>query len=85
MRGDGVADGADARGGKIGRDLRPRRAEINLDGAAQTAGHPHGQYFLQGREKTIEVIALIEQRCALTVRRLTDPAADGENAKEQSS
>ena len=31
------------------------------------------------------IIALIEQRCALTVRRLTDPAADGENATEQSS
>ncbi len=30
------------------------------------------------------IIALIEQRCALTVRRLTDPAADGENAAEQS-
>ena len=31
------------------------------------------------------IIVLIEQRCALTVRRLTDPAADGENATEQSS
>ena len=31
------------------------------------------------------IIALIEQRCALTVRRLTDPAADGENTTEQSS
>ena len=31
------------------------------------------------------IIVLIEQRCALTVRRLTDPAADGENTTEQSS
>ena len=31
------------------------------------------------------IIALIEQRCALTVRRLTDLAADGENTTEQSS
>jgi serine/threonine-protein kinase HipA len=31
------------------------------------------------------IIALIEQRCALTVRRLTDPAADGEKTTEQSS
>lgn len=31
------------------------------------------------------IIVLIEQRCALTVRRLTDPAVDGENATEQSS
>ena len=31
------------------------------------------------------IIALIEQRCVLTVRRLTDPAADGENTTEQSS
>ena len=28
------------------------------------------------------IIVLIEQRCALTVRRLTDPAVDGENATE---
>ena len=31
------------------------------------------------------IIALIETRCALTVRRLTDPAAEGENTTEQSS
>ena len=31
------------------------------------------------------IIVLIEQRCALTVRRLTDPAADGENTTKQSS
>jgi serine/threonine-protein kinase HipA len=31
------------------------------------------------------IIALIEQRCALTIRRLTDPAADGEEATEPSS
>jgi serine/threonine-protein kinase HipA len=31
------------------------------------------------------IIALIDQRCALTIRRLTDPAADGETATEQSS
>ena len=31
------------------------------------------------------IIALIEQRCALTVRRLTDHAADGENTTEESS
>lgn len=31
------------------------------------------------------IIALIEQRCALTIRRFTDPAADGEAATEPSS
>jgi serine/threonine-protein kinase HipA len=31
------------------------------------------------------VIALIEQRCALTIRRLTDPAAESEEATEPSS
>lgn len=31
------------------------------------------------------IIALIEQRCALTIRRLTAPAADGEDATEPSS
>ena len=31
------------------------------------------------------IIALIEQRCALTIRRLTDPAADAEAATEPSS
>lgn len=31
------------------------------------------------------IIALNEQRCALTVRRLTDPAANGETATEPSS
>lgn len=29
------------------------------------------------------IIALIEQRCALTIRRLTDPAADGDAATEK--
>jgi serine/threonine-protein kinase HipA len=32
-----------------------------------------------------QIIALVEQRCALTVRRLTDSAAVGENGTEQSS
>ena len=31
------------------------------------------------------IIALIEQRCALTIRRLTDPAAESEEATEPSS
>ena len=31
------------------------------------------------------IIALIEQRCALTIRRLTDPAAENEEATEPSS
>jgi serine/threonine-protein kinase HipA len=31
------------------------------------------------------IIALIEQRCALTIRRLTDPAADNEAAAEPSA
>lgn len=31
------------------------------------------------------IIALIEQRCALTIRRLIDPAADGEETTEPSS
>lgn len=32
-----------------------------------------------------QIIALIEQRCALTIQRLTDPTANGEEATEPSS
>ena len=43
-----------------------------------------GQSFA-GHAVVERIIALIEQRCALTIRRLTDPAADGEEATELSS
>jgi serine/threonine-protein kinase HipA len=32
-----------------------------------------------------QIIALIEQRCALTIRRLTDSAVDSEGASEPSA
>jgi serine/threonine-protein kinase HipA len=43
------------------------------------------KYGFSGNPVVEQIIALIELRCALTVRRLTDPAADGENTTEQSS
>lgn len=38
-----------------------------------------------GNSVVERIIVLIEQRCALTIRRLTEPAADGEIATEPSS
>ncbi len=40
------------------------------------------EYGFSGNEVVEKIIALIEQRCVLTIRRLTDSAADGEAASE---
>lgn len=42
-------------------------------------------YGFAGNAVVERIVTLIEQRCALTIRRLTDPAADGEEATEPSS
>ncbi|MEO8418058.1 MAG: type II toxin-antitoxin system HipA family toxin [Methylophilaceae bacterium] len=42
------------------------------------------EYGFSGNEVVEQIIALIEQRCALTIRRLTDSAADDEAASEPS-
>lgn len=47
--------------------------------------HSDPNQSFAGRAVVGRIIALIEQRCALTIRRLTDPAADAEAAAEPSS
>jgi serine/threonine-protein kinase HipA len=42
-------------------------------------------FSFAGNAVVERIIALIEQRCALTIRRLTDPAADNEMAAEPSA
>ena len=42
-------------------------------------------YSFAGSALVERIVVLIEQRCALTIRRLTDPAADGDEAETPSS
>lgn len=43
------------------------------------------EFAFAGHAVVERIIALIEQRCALTIRRLTDPATDSEEANRSSS
>ena len=47
--------------------------------------HSDPSQSFAGRAVVERIIALTEQRCALTIRRLTDPAADSDVAAEPSS
>jgi len=57
---------------ELAKSLPPIARKLQSDPGHRFAGH-----------SVIErIIALIEQRCALTIRRLTEPAADAEDAAE---
>ena len=60
---------------ELAKSLPPTAHKLHAD-----PGHSFAGRAIVGR-----IIALIEQRCALTIRRLTDPAADAEEAAEPSS
>ncbi|MDP2828043.1 MAG: type II toxin-antitoxin system HipA family toxin [Sulfuricellaceae bacterium] len=56
----------------------------SLPPTARELQSTHGHSFA-GNAVVERIIALIEQRCALTIRRLTDPATESEDATEPSS
>ncbi|XXG31477.1 MAG: hypothetical protein WJ306_02495 [Ferrovum myxofaciens] len=60
---------------ELAKSLPPTARKIQSDPG-------HG---FSGNAVVERIIALIEQRCALTIRRLTDPAVDNEDDTEPSS
>lgn len=60
---------------ELARSLPPTARELQ-----SASGHRFAGNAVVGR-----IIALIEQRCALTIRRLTDPAAENEAAAKPSA